>query len=395
MQEIKEQAHDALRSLCQGFLEGVVASNKPDLDEIHQNGLILLYRLLFILYAESHHILPISNPEYFQNYSLQKLRLDIQNKVIKPEIKINLYWSRFKTLFTVINGTREQLNRNLEVPHFNGALFSPERHKFLENHGVNDVHLIEAIKGLSQNEEGELFDYSSLAINQLGSIYEGLLEYRMRKNSGSFYTPPEIVNYMGNMSLIPIFTRLREEATTNNRLDDKKYSALILSLKILDPAMGSGHFLLGIAEEIIKELMHAQGKSSIGGDELELHKDGQKILADAIYGVDVDEMAVELAEAALWLELASRKSSLSSLEHRLKWGNALVGMPLKGSRTFFNETGINPFHWELEFPVVFQENNPGFDLIIGNPPYLNAIMMRDQIPKVRDFLKEKCSLPPI
>ncbi len=377
---IKEQAFEALKRLS--------PSNSLDLSGSHQKGMIFLYRLLFILYAESHQILPITNPEYFEHYSLQKIRLDIQANPIKPTPTTNFHWNRVKELVSLINGTRADLNKTLGVPRFNGGLFSPERHVFLEIGDVDDVDLKEAIKSLSQNKEGQLFDYCSLTINQLGSIYEGLLDYQTRKLSGSFYTPLEIVKYMSQVCLRPIFTRLRVEATTNHQLDIKRYHELILNLKILDPAVGCGHFLIGMAESIVKELMLDQEKSSTEGEEVSHHRYLQRIITDTILGVDLDSIAVELTEAALWLIIVPQQEIPSLINNSLKLGNALLGTPLKDLNYLVNEVGNDPIQWDLEFPAIFKRDNPGFDLIIGNPPYLNAITMRDQMPMIRDILKE-------
>ncbi|OLS16057.1 MAG: hypothetical protein RBG13Loki_0298 [Promethearchaeota archaeon CR_4] len=444
-QEIKKQAYEALRNLCQGFLDSwSEPSKKPGLTEIQRNGLILLYRLLFIFYAESHHILPVSDTQYFEKYSLHKLRLEIREKGIKRASRTSLYWSRLTALFAIISDTQETSNLALNIPRFKEGLFSPKYQTFFEKHEIGNSSLIEAIKRLSQNlgtPEKELYDYSSLEITHLGSIYEGLLDYRIRyeqeayvgvkrnklpvwipksevqpweriseevppktifleagqgerKSSGSFYTPSEIVKHMSYTCLEPIFDHFREEAIQNLQFDPKRYIELILHLKILDPAMGSGHFLLGIAEYIANELMRVQVTLPVESEEDNFLRYVKTVIENTIYGVDLNALAVDLAKDALWFEIAFLNESLSLIEQRIKWGNALTGIITANNFPFERITGydtegiIHPFDWNLEFPLIFQGKDPGFDLIIGNPPYINAINMKMRMPEVRDYLKE-------
>ncbi len=528
-EDIKEQAYAALRLLCQGFFDSNLDILKIETKEtIQKHSLILLYRLLFIFYAESRNILPLDNPKYNDNCSLSKIRNEIRDLSIDPAAPTTLFWSRLQVLFGIINGENVKTNTDLGVPRYNGGLFSEEKHPFFKTYLIRDSSLVPIIRILSQSDlpENKLYDYSSLEINHLGTIYEGLLEYFVRierepyvgvirdnkkmwikkddlrkgegikeevapntfflethkgerKSTGSYYTPAEIVNYMVSKTIPHLFERLKKESVTDEKLDAAIYIQKILQLKILDLAMGSGHFLLEVGEQIAKEIMKYQKPDKIVSDDYLFYKYLKLSIENNIYGIDINEMAVELAKIAFWLAIAPLKEPPSCLDHRLKNGNSLFGIniddindcfpdkvvdpskkqkllvkdmdieqnsgntflitkktvkkaisdfykreiensktwenqileisPIKDVadfklteklgnkvdvnlkefiisekyrvekrpelqkiRKFFNEKDIlRPFHWDIEFPFIFQSKNPGFDLVLGNPPYIS------------------------
>jgi len=543
-ENLYKDAYLSLQKLCQGFLDFYNNNlTGENLNEIFQNSLIILYRLLFVLYAESRGILPIENEVYFEQYSLQKIRLEINKMDTEPVPMTEIYWLKLKTLFRIIEGYDYKLNDYLGVPKYDGGLFSKEKHSFLEKFTVGDKALIHAIKHLSETDEGKLIDYTNLDINHLGGIYERLLEYipryeteeyclvklkdqeywlplanfeelnektniihkipsnhvflatdkGERKLTGSYYTPTVIVNYINKLCSQKLLKKIKLEVTTNGIINYDDYVKRILNLKILDPAMGSGHFLVNISEHLASELLKISSKLSKEKYPFIEYQDEKvyfiwqkKVLENCIYGVDINPMAVELAKVTLWLSILTLKQPLSFLDHHLKEGNSLIGLKIddivknyssvinkseiltnlkeliaannkdfhfdtsKNSNELFrieidktknyttksnklkkykdianiiiaerigyevNRTSFdlndlvkqeklvneitkflqsikirNPFHWEIEFPEVFFEENPGYDLIIGNPPYIKA---RDtDIPEVRNYLEQHYS----
>ncbi|RKX65194.1 MAG: class I SAM-dependent DNA methyltransferase, partial [Thermodesulfobacteriota bacterium] len=180
-EELKENVYESLRLLAHGFLEFPNNSlSQNDLKKIHDNSLIFLYRLLFIFYAEYNQLLPLrENKAYTDYYSLDAIKKEITDKIDKRKhlpISTHTYWDRLKELFEIINNG----NKELDVPPYNGGLFDPKKHHFLEDYKVGDAYVAKVIDLLSRSKEKAFIDYSSLDIRHLGSIYEGLLEYKLR-----------------------------------------------------------------------------------------------------------------------------------------------------------------------------------------------------------------------
>lgn len=400
--KLKRAVYDALETLCEGF----VKFEKNDLNlrlhltAIYDNSLILLYRLLFIFYAESRGLLPLeTNKSYRENYSLYHLRMDIAKRIDSDEeIPKDLpnYWSQLKNLFRSIN----EGSSSIDVYQYNGGLFDPSRHEFLESYDIGDFYLAKAVDLLARTEneqekKREFVDYRDLAIQHLGSIYEGLLEHKPRvaddemvivrekgrekvvprtelqnqrvygekhqgeiylalekgerKAIGSYYTPDYIVKYIVENTLAPLInekiegwrkrvTDLEAKAKAargeNCGLLEKELEAArgslanqIMSLRVLDPAMGSGHFLVRATERLAEELATNPYIPAPRHDEdiedVDYWK--RRVVERCIYGVDINTLAVELAKVSLWLATVARNKPLNFLDHHLRCGNSLIG----------------------------------------------------------------------
>ena len=360
--DLKNRVYDALRLLIGGFLDfphNPFDRANPPLDEIHTSCLILLYRILFILYAESRDLLPLDNRDYAMQYSLDHLATDIHGKLdgsIDFAPGANLYWTGLRQLFTLINeGWKDH------IPQYNGGLFNPQQHPFLEDYGIGDDALAQVIERLTRTEEGERITYRDLDVRHLGAIYEGLLEYQPRiadqdlvivsnrgretvepksspnqeiaypegevylltdnderKATGSYYTPDYIVRYIVQNTLGPL---------CEGKTVDK-----ILSLKILDPATGSGHFLIGVVDYLAEELVthpDAAFMTETASDETELAYWRRRVVESCVYGVDLNPMAVELAKLSLWLHTVAKGEPLSFLDHHIRCGNSLIGAKIE------------------------------------------------------------------
>jgi hypothetical protein len=183
-EDLEQNVYQALEHLMQGFLDLSANHLGPDdLRAIYDNSLYLLYRLLFILYGESRGLLPLQNDQYRTNYSLTRIKEKIVGLELLPAPMSTVYWGWLKNLFRIINGDDAELNRYLGMPRYNGRLFDPQQHPFLEEKIVGDRALIQAIDLLSRRvtKAGREFaDYRTLGVRHLGSIYEGLLEYQPR-----------------------------------------------------------------------------------------------------------------------------------------------------------------------------------------------------------------------
>lgn len=382
-ERLKENVYEALRLLCEGCLKYPENQLGTDnLEVIHDNALVFLYRLLFIFYAESLGLLPVErNHKYRELYSIRAIKLDIAGRKDKGDNFSTTearYCDALHQLFTIINLGNEML----DVPAYNGGLFDPEKHPFLDAKGrkgikVSDYYLADIIDLLARSKEKDderpaFVDYRSLAVQHLGSIYEGLLEYKVkydsgkiiletdrgeRKATGSYYTPDYIVNYIVENTLGPLCKEIDERLKCQiKELEEKvkksrgasretyqadmeklkrSYDDEALKLKVLDPAMGSGHFLVRAAEYLAEEI----ATSPYGHDE-EAPEDEtavdywkRKVVEHCIYGVDLNPLAVELAKLSLWLSTVSRGKPLSFLDHHLRCGNSLIGAKLKDLNT--------------------------------------------------------------
>jgi type I restriction-modification system DNA methylase subunit len=361
---LRQQVYDALRYVAQGFLD--YTDNRltptPETNKlIYDNSLILLYRMLFILYAEARDLLPLQdNIRYRRVYSLDAIKKDVVSQLQEGLILTDsgLIWTRLKELFKIINLGSPPLT----VTTFNGGLFDPERHPFLEQYSAGDLNLCRAIDKLARVSL-QFVDYRDLAERHLGTIYEGLLEYTLhvatepmvelrssskivpaqgvskkdvvaefqpgevylvtdrgeRKLTGSYYTLDYIVKYMVDEAVRPVL----DEAVRDAQTDAERIQA-VLSINVLDMSMGSGHFPVEVTEYIARYLVElgVQPEETVEAD-LTYWK--RRVARQCIYGVDLNSLAVELAKLSLWLSTAAKDRPLSLLDHHLRTGNALIG----------------------------------------------------------------------
>jgi hypothetical protein len=406
--DIKERAYDVVELLCRGFAADFTHKQLTDaaLKSLYDNSLTLLYRLLFVFYAEARELLPLtSNASYRENYSLRKLTHDI-DEIFKKGYELSAsstqYYHYVSNLFRLINNGDAKLG----VPEYNGGLFDPIEHPFLEKQVISDAYLVRAIYQLARITDKKLkrqvvVDYNTLSERHLGSIYEGLLEFKPmiapqdlviikdkgsvkyapankhpskkiaytkdelylanekgeRKASGSYYTPEYIVNYIVENTLDPLVEEAHEKVKALKPEMDKaiakwqtlkeqkqglepteKYERKIaeeserllepyLALKVLDPAMGSGHFLARATDFLAEAIATDPDiKSPLElTEESELTYYRRRVVESCIYGVDLNPLAVELAKLTLWLTTMAKSKPLSFLNHHLRVGNSLIG----------------------------------------------------------------------
>ncbi|GGL45138.1 hypothetical protein GCM10009037_30660 [Halarchaeum grantii] len=397
-EDLQDNIYEAIKVLSEGFLEYPENNlDEDDLDRIHDSSLIYLYRLIFVLYAESEgrDLLDTSNEIYEQSYSLNTLKEDVAEELDSSNPSYRAWqdtlWSRLDELFKLIDQGSESRGipkDDLYVPAYNGGLFrtnpdedGSEEAVFLANHEVGDAYLARVIDLLarSQTEEGgkTFVDYSSLGVRHLGSVYEGLLEYQLhvadeplaledgeyvpadegedvaveegkvylttdggeRKATGSYYTPEYVVEYIVEETLGPLVDDIREDLVAQSARGDQgfaeEFAERVFELKVLDPAMGSGHFLTSAVDYLAREIIDAQEKQAAqqGVETIDEDHDinwaRRKVAQRCIYGVDLNPLAVELAKVSLWLRTLAAEQPLAFLDHHLKAGNSLVGSDIK------------------------------------------------------------------
>lgn len=362
------------------------------LEEVRQGALFLLYRLLFVLYAEDRNLLPDDSGPYAE-YSLTRLRGEIAEKKARGapfSDRLKTYWSRLEGVFQAIG----QGDDSLGIPPYNGGLFDPAAAPILARVELPDDVVADVVFRLSHIDLGDgrpakYINYRDLSVQQLGSVYERILEHglkveegrvvvaenpALRKSSGSYYTPEELVALIIGRAVGPMVSERLEAFTTkatalasDTRAKEARLAellpfdpaSLLLDLKVCDPAMGSGHFLVSLVDWLADRVLDAMAEaaaavnfapyvSPLAG---RIDAIRSKILAEAkahrwpiavsqlddrhivrrmvlkrvVYGVDKNLMAVELAKVSLWLHSFTVGAPLSFLDHHLRCGDSVVG----------------------------------------------------------------------
>ena len=542
-ESLRGKAEEILKELCYGLKENMNQEHYTENEKksIYNDAIILLYRLLFFGYAESRKLLPIiaDDPEY--NYSFKQLceeAKELQNSGSAHKTKDEFdFWDRLDTHIRIY------VDRS-----YNGGLFHNDDKEILKKNRIANGRFSKCLAELAYNRDKSGYfsipiEYKDLSVRNLGSIYEGLLEYRLfiaeeqmvqrkskgqvkylraadvklqnsdvknliekggiylsqdaleRKETGAYYTPEDVVEYIVENTVGKKLDELRAELKNQkkdlleqleyendgsslkrglqNQIDEitiKFIHEKVLALSIIDSAMGSGHFLVNAAYRVANEIVDviSENKWETTNDDIiaDVIHWKRKVVENCIYGIDINGLSVALARLSLWLISASNNKALSFLDHHLKEGNSIIGTDRKhvevrdasspvldvtytdymkevlrkydelkaiGSNTksdvakqkeiyeeiieelkvvkkkydyylaskymgviddrvkYFNllrsskveefdKSDLNSlwniakekkfFHWELEFPEVFISD--GFDIVIGNPPYVEA-----------------------
>ena len=277
-------------------LASAIAAEAPEapLPEVREAALILLYRLLFILYAEDRDLLPVRDARY-DDYGLRdKVRGDIGDRKDRGDVfseDAARYWSAVDDLCRVV----DRGDPAIGLPPYNGGLFDRARVPLLDRTRLGDRVMADVIDALSfeQDETGRrrYINYRDLGVRQLGSIYERLLEHEIvregdtvavrpnifaRKGSGSYYTPDDLVGliveetigplvqarideFMEQAARVPAEGPARERAVA--RLAERDPAEAILALKVCDPARGSGHFLVSLVDYLADSVIAAMAEA--------------------------------------------------------------------------------------------------------------------------------------
>jgi hypothetical protein len=304
------------------------ARSSGTLEGALEQALTIVYRLLFLLFAEARALVPLWHPIYRESYSVESLR-DAAERLPHP---VGL-WDALRAIARLAHaGCRAG---DLRVTAFNGRLFAPARTPLAERRDLDDDAARRAVVALSTRPAAdragrERIDYRDLGVEQLGAVYETLLDYEpraqgrsvtlqsgsgVRKETGTFYTPQPIADYLVRRTLEPLVRDLPPDR--------------ILQLRIVDPAMGSGAFLVAacrfLASAYEAALVRAGACHPSDVDEPERAAFRRAIAERCLYGVDLNPMAVQLARLSLWLATLAADRPLSFLDHRLQVGDSLLG----------------------------------------------------------------------
>lgn len=334
----------AVPPIAAGLL-GDEPPTRESLDKAFANSLVFLYRVLFCLFAEARSLLPVENPDY-RRYSIAGHRIEVASLLDEGRplsTTSDALYAELGALFRLI----ERGDPGLAVTEYDGGLFEEAAHPWLAGRAVPDAALAPALDGIYR-VGSELVDYRDLSVRALGTVYERLLAWELQEDSaalvlaesprrhetGSYFTPEPVVDAIVERTLDPLVQRRSADVIARGLEGEAALDAL-LDLRVLDPAMGSGHFLVGAAEFLAQAI--ATDPSYAGDLSLD---DLRRLVAErCLYGVDLNPLAVELARLSLWLVTARRGEPLSFL------GNLRVGDSLVGAD---NETLLDPMTGLLE-----------------------------------------------
>jgi hypothetical protein len=298
---------------------------------LYRQALRIVYRVLFLLTAEDRGL--ISDDPHYAHYGVGRLRrLLTRRSAFTDHVDL---WLGFQTLRQIVSDAA--LAALLGAAPLNGDLFAPVD---LDAAVITNRDLLRAVRHLAwYGDPPRRINYAALDTEELGSVYESLLELHPtitwrgavpvvafaarsaeRRATGSHYTPPELVAPLVQHALEPALrARLAPCRTPAER------EAALLGLTVLDPACGSGHFLLAAARHLGTEL--ARIRSGDAAPAPEIVRDAMRdVIAHCLYGVDRNPLAVELCRVALWLEGHARGRPLTFLDHRIRCGDSLLGV---------------------------------------------------------------------
>ncbi|MCX7802174.1 MAG: N-6 DNA methylase, partial [Meiothermus ruber] len=346
LERLREGVRAALLHLGEGFLAHPAnAALREALREgrltpqgYYRELLRLVYRLLFLFVAEDREVLldPEAPPEarrtYLEHYSTARLRQIAQR--VRGTRHPDLYHLHKRVAGWLAEGGAPQL----ALKPLNSLLFDPAATPHLSQAELANRSFLEAIRSLAFTQDDGVLrpvDYKNLGAEELGSVYEQLLELvpevdvaaahfalqnrsgNERKTTGSYYTPDALVQVVLDEALEP---RLAEA------LKAPDPERALLSLRVVDPAVGSGHFLIAAAHRMARALARIRSGEDEPSPEAQ-RSALRDVIRHCLYGVDVNEMSAELCKVALWMEMAEPGKPLGFLDHHIKVGNSLLGAP--------------------------------------------------------------------
>lgn len=329
---LQHGVHEALGQLVRAFLKARRRRSGPArVDDLFDESLIVVYRILFLLFAEARGLVPRWHPVYRNAYTIESLRTPAETR------------ARPRGLWESIQAIARLAHRGchagaLRVPPFNGRLFSPVHAPLADALPLDDGAVREALVALttvSSRSGMRRIAYADLGVEQLGGVYERILDFEpaitlaprpsvslvraeRRKATGSFYTPRSLTEYLVRRTLAPLVRDASPEQ--------------ILGLRVLDPAMGSGAFLVAACRYLAAAYESALTREGgvMPGDITDSERASfrRTVAQRCLYGVDLNPMAVQLGRLSLWLATLAADRPLTFLDHHLRTGNSLLGASL-------------------------------------------------------------------
>lgn len=363
-----------------------LSEQNPEFDplELFKKSQKLLDRLLFLFFGEDRGLLPPNSV---------RLILEQWNKLKDLDEYVPLY-DRFKKYFGYLNTGFK--GKHFDVFAYNGGLFRPD--EILDNITIDDTLLYNHTLKLAEydfasevdvNILGHIFENSLNEIDEIKAQIEGQeidKSKTKRKKDGVFYTPKYITKYIVENTVGKLCEEkkaelgiVEEDYFTDKKRQQKTKLALLQKLEdyrtwlhqitIIDPACGSGAFLNEALNFLIEEHKYIDElEAKLTGSSIAFAYHSESILENNLFGVDLNEESVEIAKLSLWLRTAEPNRKLNDLSNNIKCGNSLIDDP--------EIAGNKAFNWEKEFSHIFAKG--GFDVVIGNPPYVTTALGKNQ-----------------
>ncbi|RPK88402.1 DNA methyltransferase [Streptomyces sp. ADI98-10] len=356
LDQLRKGVQDAITALGTGFLrhpENTALREDVRPKALQAALLRLVYRLLFVFVAEDRDALlsPKTDPQARERYEayFSSARLRAHARKRRGTAHGDLY----EALRIVLDALGDEKGRpELGLPGLGGLFNDTDADAPLRGLKLSNEALLTAVRHLSQVRDGSsgrwrAVDYRHLDAEELGSVYESLLELEpkhstadrtftlvevagnTRKTTGSYYTPSSLIECLLDSTLDPVIrdaVKRGEEAASESGAADPADAIVdeLLSLTVCDPACGSGHFLVASARRIAKQVAAVRERNPEPTLEAVRHA-LHEVVARCIYGVDLNPMAVELAKVSLWLEALEPGKPLGFLDAHVKHGNGLIG----------------------------------------------------------------------
>ncbi|MEI8192453.1 MAG: N-6 DNA methylase [Flavobacteriia bacterium] len=400
-ENITKSLYKDYSSFKNSFFQNVVKNN-PQYDKLllFKKSQKFLDKVLFVLFAEDKGLVATNSiVQIVEKWN------DLKNDAFDtPKPLYELIALFFSNLFI---GKKDQKGGVL-IPEFGGEMFAPD--EVLDTLIVDDAVLQDDLLKLSKydfntdvdvNILGHIFEHSLSEIEEVEASLKGEITDKTkgkRKKDGVFYTPKYITKYIVENTVgklcsekktelkLDVDIAIFEHQKADGKLNAKgialfetlnQYKDWLLTLKILDPACGSGAFLNQAVNFLVQEHKFVDDIiAELTNAPLRLFDTDIAILENNIYGVDINEESIEIAKLSLWLRTAQQGRRLSNLSNNIKCGNSLIDDPAIA--------GDKAFNWHNEFPEVFAKG--GFDVVIGNPPYVRQELLGQ---KQKDFFSEK------
>lgn len=348
---LRDGVQKSIEALGQGFLRHPansalrtrIRNGELDKQDYYRQLLRMVYRLLFLFVAEDRGLLldpksmDTAKALFNEHFSTQRLRLLAER--MRGSIR---HHDLFNPLKMVLSKLGEPAGcPELALPALGGFLFSESTAPDLDSAEIANADLLEAIRFLAVTREGGRLarvDYKNLGTEELGSVYESLLELHPdlasdgtwfelktasgneRKTSGSYYTPDSLIQCLLDTALDPVVNEAVKKAGT----DTEARAKAILELRVIDPAVGSGHFLIAASHRLAKRLAQVRTGEDEPSPDATRHA-LREVVGKCLFGIDLNPMAAELCKVSLWIEALEPGLSLSFLDHHIIVGNSLLG----------------------------------------------------------------------
>jgi hypothetical protein len=367
LESLRGGVEQALQVLGQGLVghprntplrEALRSGNLTTID-FHGQLLRVVYRLIFLFVAEDREIegQPLLHPRddseeartararYAAWYSTRRLR-DLAARI--KGTRHGDLWQQFNLLVGALSGADEtaSMRQSLALPPLGSMLWSPDSTALLGQAELANADFLDAIRYLAFTRSDKVLrpvDYRNIGAEEIGGIYESLLALtpqisgdgarfsfaefagNERKTSGSYYTPDSLVQCLLDTALDPVVNaRLN---LGDRKLTSSEQEKILLGIKICDPAVGSGHFLVGAAHRLAQRLAQIRARGEGDGEPSPLlyQQALRDVIGHSLYGVDINPMAAELCRVSLWMEAMEPGKPLSFLDHHIQVGNSLLG----------------------------------------------------------------------